>query len=133
MSHAQVLGRRKPLKGNSYIELPKPLALKKCIVNVKNTDDQCFKWAVLSAMFPQPKDGQRVSKYAEIEKLDLVDFRKISYPTPLTEITKFENSNDISISVYGCDTKKVGLKGDEWLTSKIGTKEPSAPSYAPAI
>jgi hypothetical protein len=84
MSHAQVLGRRKPLKGNSYIELPKPLALKKCIVNVKNTDDQCFKW-------------------------------------------------DISVSVYECDTKKVGLKGDEWLTSKIGTKELSAPSYEPAI
>ena len=36
------VGRYKPLKGNSYIELPKPLALKKCIVNVQNQDD--WKW-----------------------------------------------------------------------------------------
>jgi hypothetical protein len=51
---------------------------------VKNTDDQCFKWAVLSAVFSQAEDEQRVSKYAEVENLNLVDFIKIKYPTRLT-------------------------------------------------
>ena len=46
-----------------------------------------------------------MSNYTEIKKLNLVDFRKISYHTKLTEITKFENSNDISISVYGYEQK----------------------------
>ena len=56
-------------------------------------------------MYPAKSHGERVSNYTEIEKLNLVDFRKISYPTPLTEIIKFENSNDTSISVYGYEQK----------------------------
>ena len=33
----------KPLKGGSYIKLPKEIATKKAVVNMKNTkDDQCF-------------------------------------------------------------------------------------------
>lgn len=33
----------KPLAGSSFIGLPKYLLLKKTIINVKNTDQQCFK------------------------------------------------------------------------------------------
>eukprot|EP01043_Picozoa_sp_COSAG02_P047182 COSAG02_NODE_4495_length_5293_cov_112.986138_1_plen_64_part_00 len=33
------MAKYKPLKGSSYLELPKPLALKKAIVNVKNSDE----------------------------------------------------------------------------------------------
>ena len=33
-----------PLRGNSYIPLPKELKDKEAIINLKNTDDQCFKW-----------------------------------------------------------------------------------------
>ena len=46
------IARFKPLKGSSYFPLPETLMLKKAIVNVQNKDDQCFKWAVLSAVFP---------------------------------------------------------------------------------
>ena len=34
-----------PLGGSSYIPLPKFLAAKKAIINLKNEDDECFKWA----------------------------------------------------------------------------------------
>ena len=36
--------------GSSYTELPKFLALKRAIVNVKNTDERCFGYAILSAL-----------------------------------------------------------------------------------
>ena len=36
-----------PLKGSSYIDLPKYLKDKKAIVNVKNEDQECLKWALL--------------------------------------------------------------------------------------
>ena len=43
----------KPLGGSSYIPLPKDIADKKAIVNVQNkNDNECFKWAVTSAMYP---------------------------------------------------------------------------------
>ena len=39
-----------PLGGSSYIPLPKFLAEKKAIINLKNKDDECFKWAIIRAL-----------------------------------------------------------------------------------
>jgi hypothetical protein len=72
------MARFSPLKGSSYLELPKPLALKKAIVNVKNSDEQCFNWAVLSALYPAGKDAQRISKYTEHESK--LDYSQINLP-----------------------------------------------------
>ena len=41
-----------PLGGSSYIPLPDFLAAKKTIINPKNTDDECFKWAITGALNP---------------------------------------------------------------------------------
>lgn len=57
-----------PCSGSSYIPLPKFLQSKKAIINVKNTDNQCFKYAILSALFPENKNAERVAKYKEHEK-----------------------------------------------------------------
>ena len=40
------------LSGSSYIPLPKYLADKKALINLKNDDQQCFKWAVTRAINP---------------------------------------------------------------------------------
>ena len=42
-----------PLRGDSWIDLPDELKKKQAIINVKNTDNQCFKWAVTRAL-PRP-------------------------------------------------------------------------------
>ncbi len=34
-----------PLKGSSYIPLPRKLKTKKAIINVKNNDNKCFMWS----------------------------------------------------------------------------------------
>lgn len=39
-----------PLRGSSYIELPKSFQRKKAIVNIKNEDDDCFKWCITRAL-----------------------------------------------------------------------------------
>ena len=57
----------KPLKGQSYVELPKKIQLKQAIVNVKNKDDRRFLYAILAALHPQSKDAQRPGKYKEFE------------------------------------------------------------------
>jgi hypothetical protein len=59
------IARYRPLKASSYIELPPQLKVKKAIINVQNKDQQCFKWAVLSAIYPcaPGENAQRVSKY----------------------------------------------------------------------
>ena len=44
-----------PLVGSSYIPLPKFLAAKKAIINLKNEDVECFKWAITRALNPVEK------------------------------------------------------------------------------
>ena len=51
-----------PLGGSSYIPLPKFLAAKKAIINLKNEDDECFKWAIIRALNPVEKHSERIDK-----------------------------------------------------------------------
>ena len=56
------VAKYRPLVGSSYIETPKSLFGKRAIVNVENSDDECFKWAVLSALYPASTNTQRIKK-----------------------------------------------------------------------
>ena len=44
--------RYNPLRGETWIPLPKELANKKAIINIKNKDNKCFLWCVLRALNP---------------------------------------------------------------------------------
>ena len=59
---------------------------------------------MLAAMFPPKKNHERVGNYTAHQ--DKVDFTGIAYPTPLTDLPKFERRNKISINVYGYSEKK---------------------------
>ena len=50
--------------GSSYLPLPDWLAKKKAIINPKNSDLECFKWAVTAAMRWEEidRDHQRITK-----------------------------------------------------------------------
>ncbi|XP_065640508.1 uncharacterized protein LOC136073078 [Hydra vulgaris] len=85
----------KPIKGKSYIPLPKELETKKAIINMKNEDKECFKWCV--ARFFDIKDShpERVDKdlKKQVEKLI---WEKIEFPVSLQQITLFEKNNQDS-------------------------------------
>ena len=51
-----------PLNGSSYIPLRKEIADKKGILNIKNYDDQCFKWHVTRGLNPVDKHCERITK-----------------------------------------------------------------------
>ena len=75
------------IRGGHYLPLPKDLKAKNAIINVKNKDDQCLRWALWAALFPASQDPPRPSKYPIDDGLD---FTGISFPTPLNEIPKVE-------------------------------------------
>src|SRR5688572_2919690 len=62
----------KPMKGSSFIPLPKYLANKKGIVNMKNEDEECFKWCVTRALNPVEEHPERITKelIKQSEELD---------------------------------------------------------------
>ena len=93
-----------PTSASSYIATPKYLIGKRAIVNIQNNDDKCFVWAVLSALHPQAKNTERVTKYMEFES-DL-NLAGIEFPLNINNVKKFENLNpDISINLFACDDK----------------------------
>ena len=57
----------RPLRGSSYIPLPMYLAHKKAIINLKNEDDQCFKWCIARALNPVEDHPERIMKDLKIE------------------------------------------------------------------
>lgn len=89
--------------GSSYMKLP-PSLRKGAIINVKNLDNQCFKWAVLSALFPASKNAERVQKYKKFQKK--LNFEGIKFPVKLSDIHRFERNNkNVSVNVYAYDFK----------------------------
>ena len=94
----------KPLKGGSYIKLPKEIATKKAVVNMKNTkDDQCFLWCILRALNPVKRDKEIIDGTLK-SKIDTVNMGNIHYPVALKDVSKFEKLNsDIAVSVYTYD------------------------------
>ena len=55
-----------PLMAGSWIPTPHVLR-SKGVVNVQNHDQECFKWSVLSAIHPVPKNTERLSNYSKID------------------------------------------------------------------
>lgn len=93
------------LRGASRMQLPSFLQKKGAVINVDNDDEYCFKYAVLAACFPQPKNPQRAQKYSQYE--NALDFSGLKFPVSLDAIQTFENKNPtISINVYMFDEKK---------------------------
>ena len=53
--------RYMPLRGETWIPLPKELANKNAIINMKNKDNKCFLWCVLRAFNPKDDHPGRVA------------------------------------------------------------------------
>ena len=90
-----------PLNAGSYIDLPPNLKNKKAIINMKNQDNECFKWCVLRALNPKNNHPERVDKDL-ISKQDTLNMKGIKYPVDFRGIDHFESlHSNISISVFG--------------------------------
>ena len=99
--------RYNPLRGETWVPLPKELANKKAIINPKNEDNKWFLWCVLRALNPCEKNPQRIDKKLK-EKENTLNMDGIKYPVSLKDIDKFENQNPtVSITVFGYDRKIV--------------------------
>ena len=96
-----------PLRGETWVALPKELANKGAITNPKNEDNKCFLWSVLRALNPKKDHPERIDKKLK-EKENTLNMEGIEYPVSLKDIDKFENRNpSISITVLGYEGKLV--------------------------
>ena len=90
-----------PLNGSSYIELPIELRNpKKGLINIKNKDDECFRWCHIRHLNPQEKNPQRINK-VDKEMINELNYDGIVFPISQKHYNKVEKQNNIRINVFG--------------------------------
>lgn len=108
--HVQIF-KYEPLRGSGDIELPKKLKNKRSIVNLKHTYDECFKWAILSALHHDEVYRRNRNKVNDARSYyfwrNELNFDGINFPVQLNQIDKFMQQNDhIAVNVYYFDVEK---------------------------
>jgi len=91
-----------PLKGSSYIPLPKKLQNSMLgLINPKNLDDnECFRWCHVRKLNPIKRNPQRITlKDKELAKT--LDYSGISFPVSYNDYNKIEKQNQINVNVFG--------------------------------
>ena len=92
------INKLNPFRVGCHIELPKDIADKKACINVKNKDNQCFKWAILAALNTIKRNPHRWDHYKKIKHS--LKFPN-EFPLKISDIPKFEKLNpDVSVNVY---------------------------------
>ena len=96
-----------PLKGSSYIELPQELRNSaKGLINMKNKDNECFRWCHIRHLNPQDKDPQRIKK-TDKQYIEKLDYSSIEFPVTVKQINKIEKQNNICINLFGFEEKQI--------------------------
>ena len=91
----------KPLNGSSYIKLPAKLGnSRKGLINLKNEDNECFRWCHIRHLNPQMKDPQRIKK-DDKKKVNKLNDDGVEFPVSQKHYNKVEKQNSIRINVFG--------------------------------
>ena len=94
------------MKGNSYIKLPNELCNSaKGLINMKNNDNECFRWCHIRHLNPQIKDPLRI-KTSDTAFVHNTDYQGIEFPGTIKQINKIEKENSFNIDVFGYEEKQ---------------------------
>jgi hypothetical protein len=96
-----------PLSASSYLPLPDILARRHAIINIKNTDQKCFRYSVEAAILNKECNPERLYHYNRPE-LDYM-FKDIQYPAMINDFETFEKNNpEYAIKVFTFITNQWG-------------------------
>ena len=74
---------------------------RKAIINLKNKDNECFKWAITRVLNPVEKNSEHIDKKLRETSKDL-NWEGLKFAVNLSDINKFANHNSsISVNVFG--------------------------------
>ena len=105
-NHYLNIVKYKPMNGSSYIQLPSELRnSKKGLINIKNEDNECFRWCHIRHLNPQEKYPQRIKK-SDKEYVNKLDYSGIEFPVTIKQFNKIEKQNKININVFSYEEKQ---------------------------
>ncbi|XP_049947119.1 uncharacterized protein LOC126455272 [Schistocerca serialis cubense] len=93
-------------------ELPDVIRDKRAVVSIHSSDNECFKWAVLCALYPVKQNKYKLSNYKKFE--NELNFTGIPFPMEFKYLTQFERQNPgISVNVYG-----IQYDNGDWMVAR---------------
>ena len=105
-NHYLNIVKYQPMNGSSYIQLPSELRNSmNGLINIKNEDNECFRWCHIRHLNPQEKNPQRIKKSVK-EYVDKLDYSEIEFPVTIKQFNKIEKKNNIRINVFGYEEKQ---------------------------
>ena len=105
-NHCLNIVQYQPMKGSSYIKLPQELRNSaKGLINMKNEDNECFRWCHIRHLNPQDIHPERIKK-SDKEYINKLDYSGIEFPVTIKQYNKIEKQNEININVFGYENKQ---------------------------
>ena len=93
----------KPLNGSSYVKLPSELQNSgKGLINIKNDDDECFKWCHIRFLNPPKTTPQRTNR-VDKQMINELNYDGIAFPVTQKQYNKIETHNNIRINIFGSE------------------------------
>ena len=90
-----------PTLGASYIPTPEKYVQKKAIINVQNRQDNfCLLYSCSAKKIYRVGDTHRETPKKYKEHIKTWNVKGISFPTPIHQIPKFEEQNNITVNLY---------------------------------
>ena len=90
----------KPLNGSSYVKLPSELQNSgKGLINIKNNDNECFRWCHIRFLNPQKTNPQRINR-VDKQMINELNYDGITFPVMQKQYNKIEMQNNIRINIF---------------------------------
>uniref|UniRef100_A0A8D8TJZ4 Uncharacterized protein n=1 Tax=Cacopsylla melanoneura TaxID=428564 RepID=A0A8D8TJZ4_9HEMI len=101
------LFKYEPIRCGGYLPTPKFLS-QKSLINIQNTDDKCFKYAMSSKFLPQVLNRNAKQRLRNVNKLtSRYNWDGLTWPNNMDDLVIFENNNEGSaVNVYTIDENK---------------------------
>ena len=76
----------------------------KGLINIKNKDDECFKWCHIRLINPHNKNSERIKKQDK-KIASTLDYRGIKFPLKARDYEIVEERFNINVNVFGYENK----------------------------
>ena len=94
------------MHGSSYLELPAKLRNSaKGLINLKNKDNECFRWSYNRHLNPQKTNPQRIKK-EDKRLIGGLNYEGIKFPVSQKQYNKIETQNSIRINVFSYEKEQ---------------------------
>ena len=96
-----------PTKGSSYISLSAEVRnSKKGLVNMKNDENECFRWCHIRYLNPQEDHPYRIKK-TDRKMVQELNYQGVQFRVSVKSYNKIEVRNSINVNFFGYEDKQL--------------------------